>query len=72
MPPVNRNQPIRANSSDSEYTLMDFMREFPDDKTCLGHLWRERFAPDGKTAQVLTNEVENWIETEVARLGVPE
>ena len=50
MPPVNRNQPIRANSSDSEYTLMDFMREFPDDKTCLEHLWRERFAPDGKTA----------------------
>jgi transposase len=50
MPPVNRNQPIRANSSDSEYTLMDFMREFPDDKTCLEHLWRERFSPDGKNA----------------------
>jgi 1-acyl-sn-glycerol-3-phosphate acyltransferase len=29
-------------------------------------------APDGKTAQQLTNEVETWIETEVARLGIPE
>ncbi|HVG55816.1 MAG TPA: IS1595 family transposase [Vicinamibacterales bacterium] len=29
---------------------MDFMREFPDDKTCLEHLWRTRFAPDGETA----------------------
>lgn len=50
MPPVNRNKPIRAASSDSEYTLMDFMREFPDDKTCLEWMWRTRFAPDGETA----------------------
>jgi 1-acyl-sn-glycerol-3-phosphate acyltransferase len=28
--------------------------------------------PEGKTAQQLTTEVETWIETEVARLGVPE
>ena len=28
-------------------------------------------APDGKTAQGLTTEVETWIENEVARLGVP-
>ena len=28
-------------------------------------------APDGKTGQALTSEVEDWIETEVARLGVP-
>ena len=28
-------------------------------------------APDGKTAQALASEVEAWIETEVARLGVP-
>ena len=28
-------------------------------------------APDGKSAQVLTGEVEGWIESEVARLGVP-
>jgi transposase len=29
---------------------MDFMREFPDDKACLEHLWRARFAPDGEHA----------------------
>ncbi len=50
MPPVNRNKPIRAASSDSEYTLMDFMREFPDDATCLEHLWCQRYAPDGEHA----------------------
>jgi transposase len=26
------------------------MREFPDDASCLEHLWRSRYAPDGKTA----------------------
>jgi transposase-like protein len=29
---------------------MEFMREFPDDATCLDHLWRTRYAPDGHTA----------------------
>jgi transposase len=29
---------------------MEFMREFPDDATCLEWLWRERFAADGHTA----------------------
>ncbi len=29
---------------------MEFMREFPDDETCLDWLWRQRFAPDGHTA----------------------
>src|SRR6266699_1188483 len=47
MPPVNRNQPIRAKSSESEYTLMEFMREFPDDATCLEWLWRNRHSEDG-------------------------
>jgi transposase len=51
MPPVNRNKPVNSPSSDSEYTLMDFMREFPDDKACLAWLWRSRFAPDGETAR---------------------
>lgn len=51
MPPINGNKPIRAASSEAEYTLMDFMREFPDDATCLEHLWRTRFAPDGKHAK---------------------
>src|SRR4051812_41025130 len=30
---------------------MEFMREFPDDAACLDFLWRERFAPDGHTAE---------------------
>jgi transposase-like protein len=51
MPPLNRNKPVRAASSESAYTLMDFMREFPDDATCLEHLWRTRFAPDGEHAR---------------------
>ena len=50
MPPVNRNRPVRAMSSESEYTLMDFMRDFPDDATCLDYLWRTRFAPNGEDA----------------------
>jgi transposase len=47
MPPVKRNQPKRAKSSDSRYSLMEFMREFPDDATCLEWLWQNRYAPDG-------------------------
>jgi transposase-like protein len=51
MPPVNRNQPKRAPSSDSQYSLMEFMQEFPDDATCLEWLWRNRYSKDGKHAQ---------------------
>jgi hypothetical protein len=29
---------------------MEFMRDYPDDATCLDFLWRQRFAPDGHTA----------------------
>ncbi len=50
MPPVDRKNPIRAASSDSTYSLMEFMREFPDDDACIEWLWRERFSADGKTA----------------------
>ena len=50
MPPVDRRNPIRAAASESSVSLMEFMREFPDDETCLRHLWRERFAPDGEHA----------------------
>ena len=35
MPPVDRNAPIRAYNSESSYSLMEFMREFPDDAACL-------------------------------------
>jgi transposase len=32
-------------------SLMEFMRDFPDDDACLEHLWRTRYAPDGEHAQ---------------------
>ncbi len=51
MPPVDRNRPRRAKSSDSTYSLMDLHREFPDDATCLDYLWRKRFSADGQTAE---------------------
>jgi transposase len=51
MPPVDRNAPKRAASSDSRYSLMEFMREFPDDAACLEHLWRSRYSPDGIHAE---------------------
>lgn len=50
MPPVNRDQPKRAKSSESEYSMMEFMREFPNDAACLDHLWRTRYAANGHTA----------------------
>src|SRR3954447_18528821 len=50
MPPVDRNHPERAKSSDSQFSLMEFMREFPDDAACLEHLWRSRYSPDGEHA----------------------
>jgi transposase len=50
MAPVDRNQPIRAKSSESSYSVMEFIREFPDDETCLNYLWRTRHAADGEHA----------------------
>src|SRR4051794_34389842 len=46
----DRNNPTRQASSDSDYSLMEFMREFPDDAACLDRLWRDRFAADGHHA----------------------
>src|SRR5712691_9889646 len=50
MAPVNRRNPIRARSSESQYSLMEFMREYPDDEACLVALWRKRHAEDGTHA----------------------
>jgi transposase-like protein len=50
MPPVDRNKPIRAASSDSDESLMEFMQRFPDDEACMEFLWRERFSEDGEHA----------------------
>jgi transposase len=46
----DRNNPQRQKSSWSQYTLVEFMRDYPDDGACLDKLWRERFAPDGHHA----------------------
>jgi transposase len=51
MPPVDRNNPVRGRGNDSRYSLMEFMRECPDDAACLDMLWRERFADDGHHAR---------------------
>jgi transposase len=50
MAPGNRKDPQNYKSSDSQYSLMEFMREFPDDDACLEWLWRNRFSPRGDTA----------------------
>jgi transposase len=51
MPPANRHEPKRAKSSQSDYSVTEFLREFPDDATCLEHLWRSRFSEDGEHAE---------------------
>lgn len=50
MPPANRHQPRRAKSSTSDYSVTEFLADFPDDAACLEHLWRTRYAPDGEHA----------------------
>jgi len=50
MPPVDRKNPKRALSSESGFSLMEFVREFPDDEACLQWLWRNRHSPDGEHA----------------------
>ena len=42
----NRKNPQRAKSSESRYSLMEFMRDFPDDNACLEWLWATRFATE--------------------------
>ena len=58
MPPVNRNKPVRAESSESRYSLMEFMQEYPDDSACLEALWRKRYSPDGEHAHCPKCETE--------------
>lgn len=58
MAPVNRNNPVRAQSSDSQYSLMEFMREFPDDAACIEWLWRNRYSEDGEHARCPKCEAE--------------
>jgi transposase len=50
MPPVDRNNPVRSGYCDSQYSLVEFVREFPDDASCLEWLWRNRYSADGSHA----------------------
>jgi transposase len=50
MPPANRHEPRRAKSSTSDYSVTEFLRDFPDDAACLEYLWRTRYSPDGEHA----------------------
>jgi len=58
MAPTDRNNPKRAASSESKYSLMEFMKEFPDDATCLEFLWRTRYSADGEHADCPKCETE--------------
>jgi transposase-like protein len=42
----NRNQPIRCDSSEGTFSMMEFNQEFPDDAACLEWL-KNRLYPDG-------------------------
>jgi transposase-like protein len=46
----DRKSPARRASSESSYSMMEFMREYPNDEACLQQLWRDRCAPDGTNA----------------------
>ncbi|MGH7866432.1 MAG: IS1595 family transposase, partial [Candidatus Dormibacteraceae bacterium] len=50
MAPGNRKAPKRSTASESKYSLVEFMQDFPDDETCLVWLWTTRYAPDGTNA----------------------
>ena len=41
---------VRGRGSWSTFSLMEFMRDYPDDAACLEHLWRPRYSPDGEHA----------------------
>lgn len=58
MAKADRNNPVRSKASASQYSLMEFMKDFPDDRTCLNWLWMQRFSADGEHADCPKCEVE--------------
>jgi transposase len=48
---TDRKNPVRADSSESRFSVMEFMRLFPDGDACMLHLWRTRYSPDGEHAE---------------------
>ena len=47
MAQVDRDNPKRSKASDSDLSLVEFMRQFPDDDACMEFVWRERHSDDG-------------------------
>ena len=45
-----QKNPVRSKSSESSYSLMEFMKDFPDDDACLRWLWLNRYSIDGTHA----------------------
>lgn len=50
MAPGNRKAPRRSTASESRYSLVEFMADFPDDETCLRWLWNTRYNLGDTTA----------------------
>jgi transposase-like protein len=50
MAPGNRKNPQRSDSSESQFSIMEFTRLFPDDSTCLTYLWNTRYNLGDDTA----------------------
>jgi transposase len=50
MAPGNRKNPQRSASSESDFSIMEFAQQFPDDETCLRFLWDTRFNLGDDTA----------------------
>ena len=50
MAPGNRKSPQRSTASESQYSLVEFMADFPDDETCLRWLWDTRYNLGDTTA----------------------
>jgi transposase-like protein len=69
MPPANRHEPKRARSSHSDYSVTEFLAEFPDDAACLEHLWRTRFSPDGEHAHCPRCDAEKVFKRYVTKQG---
>jgi transposase-like protein len=55
---TDRKNPTRGTASESRYSLMEFMAEFPDDDACLAYLWQTRCSADGEHAVCPRCEVE--------------
>jgi transposase len=54
MAPGNRKQPKRGKASESQYTLLEFMADYPDDNACLTFLWNTRYNLGDDTAHCAT------------------